>query len=95
MSKGKKLTKIERLEEARKAFKWWDAEELPDGINWRSLEHAGVVFAPPYIKHNIPLLYDGQRIELTAEQEEVSVLPPSSIINTANMTKATFPGILI
>lgn len=72
MSKGKKPSKIERLEEARNAFKWWEAEELPTGVNWRSLEHAGVVFAPPYIKHNIPLLYDGNPVELNAEQEEIA-----------------------
>ena len=72
MSKAKKFTKIERLEQARNAYKWWEAEELPEGINWRYLEHAGVVFAPPYVKHNVPLLYDGQRVELNAEQEEIA-----------------------
>jgi len=63
---------MERLEEARKAYKWWEAPELPDGTNWKRLEHAGIVFAPPYIRHNIPLLYDGEPVELTAEQEEIA-----------------------
>eukprot|EP01041_Mallomonas_annulata_P002032 gene2032-3949_t len=69
--KMKKMGKLERLEEARQAFKWWEAEELPDGINWRKLEHTGIVFPPPYIKHNIPLVYDGKEIILNEQQEEI------------------------
>ena len=72
MSKGKKLTKIERLEEARNAYKWWEAEELPEGVNWRSLEHGGVVFAPPYVKHNVKLLYDGKPVDLSPDEEEIA-----------------------
>ena len=29
--KAKELTKADRLEEARKAFKWWEAEEYANG----------------------------------------------------------------
>merc|ERR1711871_1765131 len=68
----KKLTKLERLEEARKAFKWWEAEELPDGIHWRKLEHSGIVFAPAYKQHNVPLIYNGKKIEMNSEQEEIA-----------------------
>ena len=69
--KTKQSKKLERLEEARKAFKWWEAEELPEGIQWRKLEHAGVVFPPPYQRHNVPLIYDGKPVTLTDEQEEI------------------------
>ena len=62
----------ERFEEARKAYKWWEVKELPDGINWKKLEHNGVVFAPNHIRHFVPLLYDSKRIELTCEQEELA-----------------------
>jgi DNA topoisomerase-1 len=72
LSKLKALKKSDRLEEARKAYKWWEAPKLPAGINWSSLEHAGVKLAPQYVRHNIPLLYDGKEVELTAEQEEVA-----------------------
>lgn len=68
----KALTRLERLEEARRAYKWWEAEELPHGLMWRELEHPGVLFAPPYLAHGVPLLYDGQPVQLTAEQEEVA-----------------------
>jgi DNA topoisomerase-1 len=69
----KKETDIkDRLEEARKAFKWWEAKDLPEGINWRVLEHAGVIFAPDHVRHNVPLLYEGVPVELNDEQEELA-----------------------
>jgi DNA topoisomerase I len=68
----KDLNRLERLDEARRAYKWWEAEELPNGLNWRKLEHPGIVFAVPYVKHNVPLLYDGTPVELNAEQEEIA-----------------------
>jgi DNA topoisomerase I len=67
----KDLSCVERLEEARKAYKWWEAEELENGLMWRKLEHPGVLFAPPYVPHGVPLLYDGREVELTPAQEEV------------------------
>ena len=68
----KDMTKMAKLDEARKAFKWWEADELPDDINWRSMEHAGIAFPPPYEKHGIPLLYDGEAITLPAPLEEIA-----------------------
>lgn len=69
--KVKVMTKLERLEEARRAYKWWEAPELPAGLNWRRLEHAGIMFAPSYEPHGVKLLYDNEPIDLTPEQEEV------------------------
>jgi DNA topoisomerase-1 len=63
---------MERFEQARKAYKWWEAPELPENINWYKLEHTGVVFPAPYVQHNVPLVYDGKEIKLNAEQEEVA-----------------------
>ncbi|KAG7394441.1 DNA topoisomerase 1 [Phytophthora boehmeriae] len=65
-------SKSERLDMAIKAFRWWNAEELPEGIQWRTLEHNGVMFPPPYKPHNVPLIYNGKEIELTPTQEEVA-----------------------
>lgn len=70
--KLKSTKKSDRLEEARKAYKWWEAPKLPNGINWRFLEHSGIAFAPKYVPHNIPLQYDGKDVVLTAEQEEMA-----------------------
>ena len=68
----KDMKKFEKLEEARKAFKWWEAAELPPGINWLTLEHAGISFPPPYVRHGVPLLYDEQPTVLPAELEEIA-----------------------
>ncbi|TDH68765.1 hypothetical protein CCR75_009195 [Bremia lactucae] len=65
-------SKSERLDMAIKAFRWWHAEELPEGIQWRMLEHNGVMFPPPYKPHNVPLLYNGKPIDLSPSQEEIA-----------------------
>lgn len=38
---------------------------------WEKLYHHGVLFPPPYKPHGIRMLYDGEEIDLTPEQEEV------------------------
>ena len=40
-------------------------------IKWRTLEHHGVIFFPPYKPHDVKLLHKGRPIDLTQEQEEV------------------------
>lgn len=72
MRKLKVHSKGERLDMAIKAYRWWKAEELPDGIQWRSLEHNGVSFPPVYEPHHIPIIYNGKQIKLTPVQEEVA-----------------------
>ncbi|KAL6080480.1 DNA topoisomerase I [Balamuthia mandrillaris] len=53
--------------------KWWsDEHRLPEGAKWRTLEHNGVLFPPAYRPHGAKMLYDGEPVELTAEQEEVA-----------------------
>ena len=68
----KEMTKMERLEEARKAFKWWEQDELPAGVNWKTLEQAGIIFPDPMERHGKPLLYDGKAIVLPGEHEEIA-----------------------
>lgn len=41
---------------------------------WETLEHNGVIFAPPYEKHGVKMLYDGKPVELNAKQEEIATL---------------------
>jgi DNA topoisomerase-1 len=41
---------------------------------WTSLKHNGVYFPPEYIKHNIPLIYDGKNIILPILAEEYATL---------------------
>jgi DNA topoisomerase-1 len=41
---------------------------------WTTLEHNGVLFPPEYIPHKIPILYNGNRIELEPAAEEAATL---------------------
>lgn len=50
-------------------YEWWKEEEpLPEGKKWRHLEHNGVIFPPKYEPHGVKMLYDGEPVELNAEQ---------------------------
>ncbi len=70
--KPKVMTKLQKVEEAMKAYKWWESDPLPDGRQWFSLEHAGLNFVDEYKPHNVKLIYDGRDVTLTPDQEEVS-----------------------
>jgi DNA topoisomerase-1 len=52
-----------------------DEEENGGGskskIKWKTLEHHGVIFFPPYKAHGVALLHQGKPVPLTQEQEEV------------------------
>lgn len=42
------------------------------GTKWTTLDHNGILFAPPYEPHNVPVFYKGEPVVLTPEQEEVA-----------------------
>ncbi|OAY76967.1 DNA topoisomerase 1 alpha-like isoform X1 [Ananas comosus] len=44
------------------------------GKKWTTLEHNGVIFPPPYAPHGVKMLYNGQPVDLTPEQEEVATM---------------------
>ena len=41
-------------------------------IMWKTLEHNGVVFPPPYEPHGVPLTYDGKDVTLLPHEEEIA-----------------------
>ncbi|XP_010252639.1 PREDICTED: DNA topoisomerase 1 alpha-like [Nelumbo nucifera] len=45
-----------------------------EGQKWTTLEHNGVIFPPPYKPHGVKMLYNGQPVDLTPEQEEVATM---------------------
>eukprot|EP01084_Bolivina_argentea_P107413 192040_1 len=77
--------RIEPLEADKGAFKWWETKndqvvsysvrnDSKSKIKWNTLDHNGIVFAPPYIPHNIPLIYDGKKYKLSPDQEEIATM---------------------
>ena len=52
----------------------WEEEKHEDGVKWKSLEHKGPVFAPPYetLPKSVKFRYDGKDMKLSVEAEEVA-----------------------
>ncbi|XP_062195370.1 DNA topoisomerase 1 beta-like [Phragmites australis] len=59
------------------------------GQKWTTLEHNGVIFPPPYKPHGVKMLYNGQLVDLTPEQEEVATMF-AVMKDTDYATKKTF-----
>ncbi|RRT77942.1 hypothetical protein B296_00021060 [Ensete ventricosum] len=62
------------------------------GQKWTTLEHNGVIFPPPYKPHGVKMLYNGQPVVLTPEQEEVSF---KFIISSYSVGAADFIPMLL
>uniref|UniRef100_A0A6C0EAB7 DNA topoisomerase 1 n=1 Tax=viral metagenome TaxID=1070528 RepID=A0A6C0EAB7_9ZZZZ len=56
---------------------------------WDTLEHNGVLFPAPYVKHDTPLIYDGKEIVLDEESEEIATMF-AKYIDTEYVTNKTF-----
>ena len=67
----KKMTKNEKeLEEEKNVWKWWEEDnQLPDGVQWRFLEHKGPFFCAPYkrLPKEVRFWYNGKVLRLTEE----------------------------
>ena len=74
VKKAKVLTPVQLLDRAVQAFKWWEYQHKDNDIYWRTLQHNGVIFQPPYQPHGVPLYYNGKPVKLTPEQEEIATL---------------------
>ncbi|KFA67403.1 hypothetical protein S40285_00259 [Stachybotrys chlorohalonatus IBT 40285] len=71
----KKGKSKEASEEEEEEFEWWNAPKREDdSIKWETLEHNGVLFAPPYepLPKHVKMLYDGKPVNLSVEAEEVA-----------------------
>lgn len=89
IKKPKKL--IRKTEEDFEPInRWWEKiEEHSDDIQWKYLEHRGVIFTPPYVQHNIPIFYKGAKVELNAQSEELATYW-CSVIGSDYCTKDKF-----
>ncbi|XP_077231534.1 DNA topoisomerase 1 alpha-like [Tasmannia lanceolata] len=68
--KSKKVTKNSKYSKSIKGGPPGSGE----GQKWTTLEHSGVIFPPPYKPHGVKMLYNGQPVDLTPEQEEVATM---------------------
>jgi DNA topoisomerase-1 len=41
---------------------------------WSTLQHNGVLFPPEYVEHNIPVIYNGEKVELYKDAEEAATM---------------------
>ncbi len=96
--KGKSMKKEEteqdqEAEDEEEEYRWWEDPTKGDGTTkWTTLEHAGVVFPPPYepLPRNVKLLYDGKPVSLAPEAEEVATFFGSMLNSTHNVENPTF-----
>ena len=86
-SSGKKKKKGEEGDEP--VWEWWNEPPLPKGVKWRTLEHNGVVFAPPYEPHGVKMRYNDVPVTLSPEAEERAT-HYARYLTTAHVTKPQF-----
>ncbi|WOH10328.1 hypothetical protein DCAR_0729795 [Daucus carota subsp. sativus] len=60
-----------------------------EGQKWTTLVHNGVIFPPLYKPHGVKMLYKGNPVDLTPEQEEVATMF-AVMLETEYMTKPKF-----
>lgn len=80
-------------EEGEEEYRWWEDPTKGDGtIKWTTLEHAGVLFPPPYepLPANIRMLYDGKPVEMSPEAEEIAGFFGGMLNSTHNVENPTF-----
>ena len=97
-SKGKPLKKEEteqdqEAEEEEEEYRWWEDPTKGDGTTkWTTLEHAGVVFPPPYepLPRNVQMRYDGKPVTMAPEAEEIAGFFGAMLNSTHNVENPTF-----
>jgi DNA topoisomerase I len=82
--KAKKVSVAPAAKRARKALvrteedfeptnRWWEKDlSSANDQKWEYLEHRGMMFAPSYEPHNVPIRYDGEEIHLNEDAEEMA-----------------------
>ena len=83
----------EEAEAEEEEYRWWEDPTNGDGTKkWTTLEHAGVVFPPPYepLPKNIKMRYDGKPVSMHSEAEEVAVFFGSMLNSAHNVENPTF-----
>lgn len=82
--KSKKIMKTSKYSKSSKV-----PPSSGEGQKWTKLVHNGVIFPPPYKPHGVKMLYKGQPIDLSPEQEEVATMF-AVMLDTDYMNKPRF-----
>ena len=83
----------EEAEAEEEEYRWWEDPTKGDGTKkWTTLEHAGVIFPPPYqsLPKNIKMRYDGTPVSMAPEAEEIAGFFGSMLNSTHNVENPTF-----
>lgn len=83
----------QEAEDEEEEYRWWEDPTKGDGtIKWTTLEHAGVVFPPPYepLPKNVKMLYNGTPVSMAAEAEEIAGFFGAMLNSTHNVENPTF-----
>ena len=91
--KQEDLEREDPADEEEEEYRWWEDPTKGDGtIKWKTLEHAGVVFPPPYemLPQNVKMLYDGIPVTMSPEAEEVAGFFGGMLNSTHNVENPTF-----
>ena len=97
--KGGKAVKKEETEQDEEAeaeeeeYRWWEDPTKGDGTKkWNTLEHAGVVFPPPYqpLPKNVQMRYDGTPVKMAPEAEEIAGFFGGMLNSAHNVENPTF-----
>lgn len=74
-------------------FKWWEEQGENDGKEkWKTLEHNGVLFPPPYepLPPHVKLIYDGIPVTMHPNAEEVAGFYGSMLNSEVNVSNPKF-----
>lgn len=80
-------------EAEEEAYRWWEDPTNGDGTKkWTTLEHAGVIFPPPYepLPSHVKLIYDDKPVSLHLDAEEVASFYGTMLHSTVNVENPTF-----
>ena len=83
----------EEAEAEEEEYRWWEDPTKGDGTRkWNTLEHAGVVFPPPYqpLPKNVQMRYDGTPVKMAPEAEEIAGFFGTMLSSTHNVENPTF-----
>ncbi|XP_019162797.1 PREDICTED: DNA topoisomerase 1 beta-like [Ipomoea nil] len=92
VSSSHKIIK-KKFKKVKKNSKYSQPSKVPpssgEAQKWTTLVHNGVIFPPPYKPHGVKMLYKGQPVDLTPEQEEVATMY-AVMLDTEYMSKPKF-----